>query len=82
METSELLQEKIETVVRMVRHLQEKNHRLQEQCKKLLQEKELIESENRQARKLMVEIDQLREERKLIKKKCETLLELYGKAGL
>ena len=82
MEKIELLEEKIQSVSKLVGSLRDKNAKVQGECERLAQENELLLSENRQVRRLMAEIDHLREERKLVKQKCERLVTQYEKANI
>ncbi len=82
MEKIELLEEKIESVTRLIYSLRGKNDDLLHQCESLRQENELLSSENKMVRKLMTELDQYREERKFIKTKCEKLLMQYEKMSI
>lgn len=82
LEQIELLETKIKAATQMIRQLRGKNLKITDQYKKLQQENELLLSENRQVRRLMAELDHLREERKLIKQKCERLLTQYEKMNI
>lgn len=82
MEKIEILEEKIKSAAKIIQQLREKNVKLVEQYKKLQLENDLLQSENRQVRKLMAELDHLREDRKLIKQKCERLIARYQKMSL
>lgn len=82
MEKIDLLEEKIREAAKTIQQLREKNSKVVEQYKKLSQENELLHLENRQTGKLITEIDRLREERKLLKNKCEHLLREYEKMNL
>ncbi len=82
MEKIEVLEEKIQSVSRLMTSLREKNSKVQGECERLAQENELLLSENRQVRRLMAEIDHLREERKLIKQKCDRLMAHYDRVKL
>ncbi|OGR84811.1 MAG: hypothetical protein A2901_06320 [Elusimicrobia bacterium RIFCSPLOWO2_01_FULL_54_10] len=79
MDRIELLEEKIDSVSRLVSTLREKNGRMERDCERLQQENELLSSENKMVRKLMSELDRLRDERKLIRGKCEKLVLQYEK---
>ena len=82
MEKIEVLEEKIHSAVTVIQSLKEKNLKMQDQYQKLTQENELLQSENRQVRKLMAELDRLREERKTIRQKCERLIAQYQKLNI
>ena len=82
MEKFEVLEEKIQSVTKVVSALRDKNAKIQGDCDRLRGENELLLSENRQVRRLMAEIDHLREERKLVKQKCEQLLTQYDRVKL
>ena len=82
MEKIELLEEKIRSVSNLVGSLRDKNAKVQGECERLAQENELLLSENRQVRRLMAEIDHLREERKLVKQKCERLVTQFERMKL
>ena len=77
MDRIELLEEKIDSVTRVIASLREKNAKAEKECEDLRQENELLSSENKMVRKLMAELDRLRDERKLIKAKCEKLVARY-----
>lgn len=77
MDRIELLEEKIDSVTRLVSSLREKNARAEKECEDLRQENEFLSSENKMVRKLMAELDRLRDERKFIKAKCEKLAAKY-----
>jgi len=77
MDKIELLEEKIKSVTQLIVSLREKNARVEKECGDLRQENELLASENKMVRKLMAELDRLREERKFIKAKCEKLVSKY-----
>ena len=78
----ELLEEKIQSVSKLIVSLRDKNAKIQGEYERLSQENELLLSENRQVRRLMAEIDHLREGRKLIKQKCEKLMAHYERMKL
>ena len=78
----DLLEDKIKSAGKIVQQLRDKNGRLQEQLNKTLEENELLQSENQQVRKIFGELEKLREERKLVKQKCEKLLFQYKKISL
>ena len=82
MEKLDVLEEKIQTVTRLIQNLRDKNAKIHAQAENLRQENELLLSENRQVRKLMTEIDHLRDERKVIKNKCEKLILQYDKVNV
>ena len=82
MDKIELLEEKIGSVARLVTSLREKNSKAERECARLSQENELLSSENRMVRKLMAELDRLREDRKIARSKCEKLLAQFGRANL
>ena len=82
MEKLEILEEKIQTVSRVIAQLREKNAKIIAERDRLSQENELLLSENSQVRKLMTEIDHLRDERKIIKSKCEKLLAQYERMSI
>ena len=77
MDRIELLEEKVDSVTRVISSLREKAARAEKECEGLKQENELLSSENKMVRKLMAELDRLRDERKLIKAKCEKLVAKY-----
>ena len=79
MDRIELLQEKIDSVSRLVSSLREKNGKAEREYQRLQQENELLLSENKMVRKLMAELDRLREERQLIRSRCEKLVIQYEK---
>lgn len=79
MDKIELLEERIKAAARSIQHLRESNAKVQQECGKLEQENELLLSENRQVRKLMSELDRLRDERKIVRQKCEKLLSRFQK---
>ncbi len=82
MDKIDLLEEKIDSVSRLVADLRDKNADLSHQYDQLRQENELLSSENKMVRKLMVEVDHLREERKIIRAKCEKLLGQYERLNV
>ena len=77
MDRIELLEEKIKSVTNLIASLREKNTKAERTCEDLRRENELLASENKMVRKLMAELDRLRDERKVIKAKCEKLLAQY-----
>ena len=77
MDRIELLEEKIDSVTRIITSLREKNAKAEKEREDLRQENDLLSSENKMVRKLMSELDRLRDERKLIKSKCEKLVAKY-----
>ncbi len=82
MDKIELLEEKIKSAVKMISDLKQKNLKLDDQYEKLTQENQLLHSENTQARKVLLEMDRLREEHKLVRQKLERLLDKYNKVRL
>ena len=82
MEKLEILEEKIQSVSKLIETLRGKNIKIETELETVKQENELLLSENRSVRRLMAEIDHLREERKLVKSKCEKLLAHYDKMNL
>ena len=81
-ERIELLDLKIREAGQTIRQLREKHVKLADQCRKQQKEMELLHSENQQVRKLMVELDRTREDRKQIRQKCERLLSKFHKMSL
>lgn len=77
MDRIELLEEKIDSVTRIISSLREKNAKAEKECEDLKQENDLLSSENKMVRKLMAELDRLRDDRKFIKAKCEKLVAKY-----
>jgi len=77
MDRIELLEEKIDSVTRVISTLRDKFAKAEKECQDLKQENEFLSSENKMVRKLMAELDRLREERRLIKSKCEKLVSKY-----
>ena len=77
MDRLEILEEKINSVSRVVASLRDKSDRFGKECGRLRQENELLSSENKMVRKLMTELDRMRDERRLVKAKCEKLLSQY-----
>ena len=77
MDRVELLEDKIDSVTRIISELRDKKAKAEKECEGLKQENELLSSENKMVRKLMSELDRLRDERKLIKAKCEKLVAQY-----
>jgi len=78
----EILEEKIRAAVLRIEQLRESHAKLALQHKKLQQENELLHSENLQVRKLVGELDRLRDERKIIKQKCEKLVFKFDRMKL
>ena len=82
MDKIELLEEKIDSVSQLISSLRDKNAKVERECVRLSQENELLSSENKMVRKLMIELDHLRDERKLIKSTCEKLLAQYERMSV
>lgn len=82
MDKIQILEEKIKSAGKVIQQLREKNLRIHEQHKKLQEENELLLSENQQVRKVFGELEKLREERKIVKQKCERLLFHFKKINL
>ena len=74
MDKIDLLEEKIKAAARTIERLREAHGKAQDNYRKLEEENELLHSENKQVRKLITELDRLREERKVVKQKCDKLL--------
>jgi len=79
LEKLNLLEEKIKAAARLIASLREANAKLSDQYKKLAAENEMLLAENQQTRRIMSELDKLRDERKIIKQKCERLIAKYVK---
>ena len=77
-----MLEEKIDSVTRLVVTLREKANKSEKECDRLRQENELLGSENKMVRKLMAELDRFRDERKLIKSKCEKLMTQFDRLNV
>lgn len=82
MDKIDLLEDKIRRAAKAIQQLREQNSKLHNTYQKLQSENELLHSENVQVRKLMGELDRLREERKVIKAKCEKLLVKFKRMNL
>ena len=76
------MEEKVKAAARLIQELKDKQEKLSGQHHKLQKENELLDAENKQVRKLLTEIDHLKEERKFVRQKCEKLLEQFGKANI
>ncbi len=66
MDRIEILDQKVRTAVQVISDLRDKNTKIKTDYEKLLEENEMLSSENVQVRKLIVELDKLRHERKVI----------------
>ena len=82
MDKIEILDQKVRTAVQLITDLRERNSKIKADYVKLREENEMLSSENIQVRKLIVELDKLRHERKVIRQKCERLKEQFVRMKL
>lgn len=79
MDKIDLLEDKIRAAARMIQELREANAKMAAQQRKVLQENQMLLTENQQTRKLMADLDKLREERRLVRQKVERLVTKFDK---
>lgn len=78
----EIIEEKIKTAVKLIEKLRDENVKIKENINKLLKENEFLQTENKDVRKIVLELENLKEERSLVKQKLEKLLGRYHKMKL
>lgn len=82
MDKIEILDQKVKTAVQVINDLKVRNAKIKADFEKLREENEMLSSENAQVRKLIVELDRLRSERKIVRQKCERLKEQFVRMKL
>ncbi len=82
MEKIDILEERVRLAVRHIELLTSRNEALMRNFRKLQQEHDLLTSENSQARQVLVEVEKLREERRITRQKCERLLAKFQKMNI
>ncbi|OGR81318.1 MAG: hypothetical protein A2902_03335 [Elusimicrobia bacterium RIFCSPLOWO2_01_FULL_64_13] len=82
MEKIDILEEKVHLTSKLIRDLREKTQKMDQEIRKLVAENELLLSENKGVRRIMSELDALREERKQVRHKCERLLGKFEKLNV
>ncbi|OGR50809.1 MAG: hypothetical protein A3I11_04065 [Elusimicrobia bacterium RIFCSPLOWO2_02_FULL_39_32] len=78
----EIIEEKVKTAVKLIEKLREENVKIKENINKLIKENEFLQTENKDVRKIALELSNLKEERALIKQKLEKLVQRYHKMKL
>lgn len=82
MDKIDIIEEKVKTCVKLIKSLREQNGKITKNYEQLLQEREMLESENNQVRKVLGELERLKSERKFIQQKLERLAIQYKKLKL
>ncbi len=82
MDKIEILDQKVRTAAQVINDLRVRNAKIKADFDKLNEENQMLSMENAQVRKLIVELDRLRNERKIVRQKCEKLKEQFVRMKL
>ncbi len=82
MDKIEIIDEKVKACVKLIKNLSEQNAKISKSYNQLSQERDLLQQENQQVRKILAELDKLKTERKFIRQKLERLSAHYRKLKL
>ncbi len=82
MDKIEILDQKVRTAAQVINDLRVRNAKIKADFDKLNEENQMLSAENAQVRKLIVELDRLRQERKIVRQKCEKLKEQFVRMKL
>lgn len=82
MDKIEIIEEKVKACVKLIKSLSEQNAKISKSFNQLSQERDLLTQENQQVRKILAELDKLKNERKVVRQKLERLSLQYRKLKL